>query len=92
MFDYSPAKKPLSQMEIEYADRYLNHGCQFYGNLAIVRYWEFASHGFNSAYSNGGIFDASDYARKLVTDKHPQAQLLLGIPDVVFLIPNSVEA
>jgi hypothetical protein len=60
--------------------------------LAIVRYWEFSRHGFNSAYSGGGIFDISDHAKKMVLAKHPKAQLLLGIPDVVFLIPKeSVE-
>lgn len=76
-------------MKIEYTDGYNEYGCNFGGNLGVIRYWDSVSNReFNSANKKGGLFDAVDAAKELMLSAHPDAFIILEIPDLVFSIPR----
>ena len=79
-------------VKIIYTDSYTDHGCNFTGNLALVRYWESANHGFNTANSSRGVHGTSDRARAMVLAMYPDAQLLLAVPDLVMRLPDPTHA
>jgi hypothetical protein len=74
----------VQKLSIEYVESYTEHGEHITGNVGIIRYWEHCNHSFNSAYTDGGLFDYSDAAAALAKQEHPDCVIKLSIPDCVF--------
>lgn len=74
-------------MEIKYTNEYSKHGCSIKGNLAVVEYWqESQAHAQTLPLAGFGsmcFLDYLDKAKALVREKHPNAVVKLGVPDLV---------
>ena len=71
-------------VKIEQVNEYNENGCNFSGNLVIVRYYEDMK--LHARFGNFGAslaFDFAAMARKMVAEKYPHARVLLSIPDFV---------
>lgn len=71
-------------MQIEYQTEYLEDGCKICGNLVVIRYYEYLktlpNYGKFGAMS---IYDALDKAEELLKKEHPNAEIVLAIPNLV---------
>jgi len=71
-------------MQIDYQTEYLEDGCKIYGNLVVIRYYKYLK-----TLPNYGKFDAKsfhdalDKAKELLKKEHPNAEIVLGIPNLV---------
>jgi hypothetical protein len=76
-----------SALKIEYVDEFNDYGCHFSGNLVVVRCGEaWKRHPRHGVFNSHSCFDVSDEAKRLVQEKHPGAEILLSIPDLVMRI------
>jgi hypothetical protein len=77
-------------MEIQNIDSYTEHGCNIrpYAGykLAVIDYYDdVTNHEFNSAHSNGGIYEKLDEAKQLAANTYGEVIKKLEIPDFVFM-------
>ena len=71
-------------MQLEYQTEYLEDDCKIYGNLVVIRYYEYLKTLPN--YGKFGamtVFDALDKAKEILKKEHPDAEIVLGIPNLV---------
>ena len=74
-------------MKIQYTNIFEEYGCKFEGNLAVIDYSERADEIRSpqplGGFGRGAILDAADEAKRLLNEKHPNFQVLLGVPVLV---------
>lgn len=74
-------------MEIQEMSEYHNHGCNFYGKLAVVDYQEDWKNNPNyGRFASMSIFDSLEKAQKLIEKKYGKENVVrvcLSIPELV---------
>ena len=71
-------------MQIKYQTEYLEDGCEIYGKLVVIRYYEYLKTLPN--YGKFGamtVYDALYKAKEILMKEHPNAEIVLGIPNLV---------
>jgi hypothetical protein len=71
-------------VEIEYLKSYTDRGYDFSGNLGIIRYQNEVDS--NSVTRSSDLHSALDRALTLAYESHPEYRVLLGAPNLLFMI------